>query len=243
MPLSKEELVDIGSRFRTDLLTSWSLEIEAISKTDLLELSTRGIDQKFLDAVSVQREKVLKLESEQESSKKDVPFSTSQRQVIVDSALDLRVEVKELAKVSFADDPDILALFRTGVKISGSIPKLIGELEYLLPLLKKYGKDLDPLSGEAKKESYISLLDRCEDILKKLKSAEQSHTVERKELPEKTAELYYERGVLYQMVKKIVRLARVEFRNEPAKKNRYNYDTLRRGIVAAKREEGKENQS
>ncbi len=227
MGYEREELVTIGEQYNTESLLDWSTQINATARVDLPRLKKRGITEQTLRDIEAGRGEVSRLNIGQEGEKKDVSTLPFGRQKAMDGAFDWREEAKGLAVAIFDSEPAVLARFRTGVKVSHSIPKLIAETEFLEKTVREH---LPALSAVGADDAFVA---RGEEALRGLREAQGKQGEERAQTPGATTELHYAQGILYTRVRFVVRIARVEFRKEEGKLGRYSYAALRRQEAAA----------
>lgn len=227
MAYDRQELITIGERFNTDAILDWSGGIVQAARQDAARLKARGITEKLLAEIEASREEVRKLNVTQERDKKDVATLTVSRRGAMEAALDWREEVKGLAEAVFDSQPNLLARFRTGVKASWSVPKLLTEVGILLGALQEH---LAELKGVGASEKLVA---RGERALHDLDASQRKNSEEKSQTPVATAELYHAQGTLYTRVRFVVRIAEVEFRKEPAQLGRYSYAALRRQGASA----------
>lgn len=227
MGYDRNELIGIGERFHTDSLLEWSGQIAQAARQDLPRLKSRGISEKLMAEIEGARHDVTKLNVAQESEKKDVSTLTVSRRAALQAGLDWREEIKGLAQAVFDSDPAALARFRTGVKVSQSLPKLLMEVGILLGAVREH---LPAFKGVGADEG---LLKRGQAAYQALDEAQRKQGEEKAQTPVKTAELFHAQGVLYTRTRFVARIAHVEFRKEEAQLGRYSYVPLRRQDAAA----------
>jgi hypothetical protein len=136
--------------------------------------------------------------------------------------LDYWREVRLIAKTEFGADPDTLARFRTGVRFGSSVNQAIAEFEKFMPLLQEYRPQLDWLGVDDE------FLRRGEALLGALRQAQSALEAVRGRLSRDAVELNLKKGVLYELNRKLVRIGRLEFRNETELHEAFNYDAVRR---------------
>jgi hypothetical protein len=190
-------------------------------------LARRGLTKEMLKQFDSLAETVARLESSQELHKKTSRASTMAVYEILDEGLAWWRESRQMVKVEFSHDPDKSAEFRTGVKVGRSIPKLIREMEFNVMSFDKYANAFKWLGG-------AEHVRKGRDILVRLRQADAEQETGRKDLPRETEELCFQKGELYDLGRKIVRLAHLAWLGDPAKAAAYSYEILRRGSVAAK---------
>ncbi len=227
MGYDRNELIGIGERFHTDSILEWSGLIGQAARQDLPRLKQRGIAEKLLAEIEDARQEVTKLNVAQEGEKKDLSTLVVSRRAALQTGLDWREEVKGLAEAVFDSDPAALARFRTGVKVSQSLPKLLMEVGILLGAVREH---LPAFKGVGADET---LLKRGQAAYQALDEAQRKLGEEKSQTPAKTAELFHAQGVLYTRTRFVVRIAQVEFRKEEALLGRYAYASLRRQEAAA----------
>lgn len=227
MGYTTEDLISIGERFHTESLLEWSVEVVTAARQDLPRLKSRGITEPTLKAIDQARDEVKKLNFQQEREKKDVSTLAVGRREAIEAALDWREEVRGLAEAVFDSETDVQARFRTGVKSSRSIPKLLTEVGILLGAVREH---LHLLKGVGAGEALVA---RGEEIRRRLEELQVKQYEERQQTPTATADLYHAQGVLYTRARFVVRIAQVEFRGDEARADRYSYAPLRRQEAAA----------
>jgi len=225
MGYEREELIAIGERFQTGLILEWSGKIVQAARQDLPRLKTRGITEATLREVESSQNEVKKLNLARERETNDVPVLALARREAAQAALDWRVETCGLAEAVFDSEPEVLARFRTGVKISRSIPKLVTETGLLLGVVREH---LSALRGVGVSEEFVK---RGEEALRRVAEVQRRQALEQAQTGPVTADLYRAQGVLYTRTRFLVRIAQVEFRSDEDRLGRYSYATLRRQEV------------
>ncbi|MBI2900484.1 MAG: hypothetical protein HYY17_09880 [Planctomycetes bacterium] len=233
MGYERAELVTIGERFNTDSLLEWSGQIAQAAKQDLARLKGRGLTEKLLAEIETSREEVRKLNLAQEKEKKDVSTLAIPRRAAIAAGLDWREEVRGLSDAVFDSEPDIQARFRTGVKASHSIPKLITEIGLLIGAAREHLPALKGVGADA------ALIARGEKILRDLQEVQKRQTSEKAQSSGAGVDLFHAQGVLYTRSRFVVRIAQVEFRKDPNLIGKYSYAALRRQEAAAEGRRGK----
>lgn len=228
MGLSRSEFIGLGAEFPTQALIEWAGVLSKLGARHAGRLVKRGATPAYLGEIDRLADSVAKLETQQEIGKKDSPAATRGVEEIRAEAVDWWREARESAKVEFGTDPDQLSRFRTGVRVGGSTPLLVREIRFLLPVLSA---NLEQLAWLGVDEAFVK---RGEMLAGKLHDADLAQEEARKTLPPKTAELLLDKGKLYDLVRKLVRLGRLEFRKEPETASQFNYEIVRRGQVGAR---------
>lgn len=225
MAIARNEAIANGHRFRSELLITWAKQLAKSARKDLKFLSTRGVKEEMLREFERLTKTVEELEIKQEREKKVSKSATVATYEAFEEAHRWWREGKQMIKIEFGDYPDRTAEFRTGTRVGYSLPKLIREAEFMLDAFKRYSENFEWLGGK-------DFVNRGNELLAKLKDADTEQESTIKQLPKETAELYFNKGELYQLGRKIVRLGRLVFINEPRKASPYNYEILRRSQKA-----------
>jgi len=143
MGYTRDELIQIGERFDTNAQLDWSEQIVRAVRQDLARLKSRGISEKTLTDIETARDEVKKLNFMQQREKREaMPIATARREAF-QAAFDWREEVKGLAEAVFDSEPTCSTRFRTGVKTSRSLPKLVTELGLLLATVRQHRSALE----------------------------------------------------------------------------------------------------
>lgn len=229
MGLSREEYIEIGAAYPTDRVVEWAGALTKLARQNLERLGRRGVTPAFLGDIEAGVRTVRELEGRQERGKKELPASTADVERARRETLDWWGEARQIVKVEFGGDPDAQARFRTGVKIGHSTPKLAREIEFLLPLLRRHREQIEWLGMNDE------FLRRGEEALGRLREADAKQETTRKTLPAQTAELYFRKGQVYDQVRKLVRIGRLEFAREPERAKAFAYEVLRRGRRARRK--------
>ena len=228
MAYSRPELETIGEAFAAGALLDWSGCVLEAAHEDLGRLRSRGITPGFLQEIEVARLEVGHLKELRKWERRPDPPLARARRRAVQEAIDWRLEVRALAQAVLDSEPSLLERFRPGVKASRSVPLLAAEMALLLQAVKEAG---DALKGVGVTEKVVL---RGEEIRQRLVEAAQRQEEERSQTAGTTLDLNFAKGVLYTRVRFLCRVARVEFRSEPARARLYGYGSLRRTTVGAR---------
>lgn len=229
MAYTRAELETIGEAFTANALLEWSGRILKAAHEDDARLRVRGITPDHLQGIEAARLDVGRLRDLRKRERRPDPPSARARRLAMEEAIDWRLELRGLAQAVFDSEPRLLDRFRPGVKVSRSVPQLAAELATLLASVKETA---DSMRGVGVTEEFIF---RGEDIRRRLDEAARRIEEERSLTPGATLDLNYAKGVLYTQVRFVCRVARVEFRSEPARAAIYGYALLRRPAGAARR--------
>lgn len=230
--LPREELIETGRSVPTGVLANWVSTQLGVARKNADRLKARGIEPPYISEIESLFDSVRKLQAQNERTG-GRPSSESAERVnaLLDQAVDYWREIKQMAKVEFAGDTDALAGCRTGVKVGPSIRKLADEIARSVSLLRAHR---DQLGWLGVNDAFIG---KGETLLGRLREEEARQREVISTLPEAEAELFYRKGRLLDLTRKLVRVGRLEFRNEPKPLALFNYDALRavRGNVPAPR--------
>jgi hypothetical protein len=230
MGYTRDELIQIGERFEADALNEWAGQIAQAARQDLARLKSRGIVEKTLQDIDAARDEVKKLNfMRQRETKEPSPFTVARWEAFK-AAFEWREEARGIAEAVFDSEPDTLHRFRTGVKTSRSLPKLITEIGLLLAMVRDHRGSL---KGVGVGDEFVN---RGEKVLRGLMEAQQRQAEESAETPKAIADLHHAQGVLYTRARFVRRVAQVEFRGDEDKLARYSYEPLRRAEAGARRQ-------
>jgi hypothetical protein len=229
MAYARPELEMIGEAFTANALLDWSGRVLAAAQDDLARLSGRGITRESLQRIEVARMDVDRLKAIRKSDRRADPTLAKERRSAIEEAIDWRLELRGMVQAVFDSQPEILERFRPGIKVSRSLPLIIGELESLLGAVREHDVALRPVGvTDTFNARGREILDRLKDSLRRLEE-------ERSLTPPPTLDLNHAKGVLYTLTRYLCRIARVELRREPLKSARYGYALVRRGMGSYRR--------
>lgn len=229
MGYTDHELVDIGSQFALDRLIDWATGVHGVCNRNHARLAQRGVTAEFLADIERRIRELRDAHHEATRGKRVEVETVTPDQARHDQLLDWWFQVKQMVKIEFDGNPDAQSAFRTGVRVSRSIPKLLAEVERLLPLLEAHRAQLRWLGAT---DEFIA---EGRELLGMLRSAYERTLAERATDHSGRNRLNILKAKLYLLVKKLVRIGRLEFRNEPETAEQFNYDLLRVGARASKR--------
>lgn len=215
MSYDRDELCSIGERFQAEQLLRWSEHLLQHARQDLERLKSRGVTESMLRDIQAARDEVIALAPDARQAPGDLPLTKARRNAI-EGALAWRQEVLRMACAIFDSDPDRLAAFRPGVKLSRSLPKLGAEMAHLSGALRQVHT---ALGGDA-------LLERGEEVRRRLDEAQLRQSEARAQVPKTLSDLWFAQGVLYTRARFVLRMARAEFADD-SREGRYGYDVLR----------------
>ena len=226
MTYTRADLETIGEAFPARTLLEWSRRVLVAAHEDVTRLRVRGVTPNHLEAIELARMDVARLRDLRKGERKSEPALSVARRRAIEEAIDWRLELRGLALAVFDSRPDLLERFRPGLKVSRSVPLMEAELEALLKAAREFGA---PLAAAGVTGEFCA---RGSDILGRLRESARRMEEERSQTPTSTLDLNFAKGALYTRTRFVCRLARVEFRHEPARASLYGYALLRRRAPA-----------
>jgi hypothetical protein len=175
-----------------------------------------------LETIRDLRAMVDKRSKESEETSSLPPQAVALAQRIREEALAYWREAKLLAKVGFGTQPDLLAKFRTGVQTGLLIANLTKELESTVALLREHSAQLSGLGGN---DTFIA---RGEALVARLKEVKGGLDAACGSLPAPAAQQCHDKGLLYHLTRKLVRVGRLEFAHDPDQASEFNFTGVRR---------------
>ena len=219
--LSREEYIELGVSVPTDTLIEWAARQLAATKGRETRLQSRGMSAPQLTGMRDLLAMVEKRHGERGTSEESPP-AVALAQRIREEAVSYWQEAKQIVQVEFGTTPDLIAKFRIGVRTGRLILPLRGELESMVRLLREYAPQLAGVGGT---EAFIArgaiLVDRLKEVKTGLDAACQA-------FPPPAAQQCHDKGLLYDLIRKLVRVGRLEFALDPEQAAAFNFTGLRR---------------
>jgi hypothetical protein len=207
-PLVREELIELGVSVPTGVLTDWASDQIAATKGRESRLEKRGVNAAYLsgirDLIDVVKRGHVELGETHDLPPK--PAALAER-IRLDS-MKYWAEAKRLVRVAFASQPDVLARFRTGVLTGRLLLNQVREIEALVVLLREYHADLKVLGVT---EGFIT---RGEVLAARLREVKGELDDACRTLPPTAAQQCRDKGMLYDLTRRLVRIGRLEFQPE-----------------------------
>lgn len=229
--LSREEFIELGMSIPAGSVTQWASGQVAATQGRESRLETRGVNAAYLLGIRDLAQRVEQRKRELGESTALPPEAAALAERIRAEALGYWREAKRLASVAFANQPDVLAKFRTGVVTGSLIANLVKELESMIVLLREHAAAFAALgAGEA-------FLTRGELLLARLKQAKTRLDDACRELSASVAEHCHDKGLLYDLTRRLVRIGRLEFTLDREQAAVFNFKLIKRdrGIVSRPR--------
>ena len=230
-PLSREEFIELGASIPAHILVEWASGQIAATKGKESRLQTRGVNAATLAAIQDLTAIVEKRRKELGESQELPPQAVALAQRIREEAVDYWREAKLMAKIEFGTQPDLLAKFRTGVQTGLLIGTLAKEIESILAPLREHAAQLAALGGT---DAFIA---RGELLVGRLKEVKTSMDTACRALPPPAVQQCYDKGLLYDQIRKLVRVARLEFILDPEQASQFNFTGIRRNRGVSTRPE------
>ena len=221
--LSREDFIELGVSIPTNSLIEWAARQLGATKGREARLLSRGLDAAYLTGVKDLIAIVENREKEQGKSTESPPQSAALAQRIREEAMGYWREAKQIATVGFGTSPDLLAKFRTGVQTGRLIANLVRELEIMLGLLREHSSKLAGVGGN---EGFIA---RGALLVERLKEVKLSLDTACRALPPTVGQQHHDKGLLYDLTRKLVRVGRLEFMLDPDQAAGFNFTGMRRG--------------
>jgi hypothetical protein len=220
--LSREDLIELGVSTPTSHLMEWATSQLLATKGRESRLAMRGVTTSNLSDIRDLTVLVGDRQRELGDAYALPPEQAAMAERIRAEADGYWRQAKQVAVVAFATQPDLLAKFRTGVRTGLLISNLVAELSLMNPLLREHSAQFALLGvGDA-------FATRGELLVARLEQAKSRLDEACKELPPKVVQLCYDKGLLYDLTRKLVRVGRLEFMLEPEQASHFNFILVRR---------------
>jgi len=232
--LSREEFIELGASIPADTLVEWASGQLAATKGKESRLLTRGVNAATLAAILDLTAIVEKRRKELGESQEFPPQAVALAQRIREEAVEYWREAKLLAKVEYGTQPDLLAQFRTGVQTGLLLGTLTQELETMIALLREHAPQLAGLGGSP------AFITRGEVLVARLKEVKAKVDGACGALPPTALQQCFDKGLLYDQTRRLVRIARLEFIRDPKRASEFNFTGIRRARGVSTQPELKE---
>ena len=224
--LSREEYIELGISIPTIPLTSWAADQLAAAGGRESRLERRGIHPPYLMEIETLLETIAAAQLKLGREHLNPPAEVVQAQRIREEAFAYWQEAKQIVKVEFGTNPDMLVKFRLGARTGRLIANLTRELDCIVSLLGVHSAQLGWLGvTETFRRVGEVLIGKLKEAQAKLDSVCGALT-----LP--LAEQCHRKGRLYDLTRKLVRIGQLEFLHEPEQAPAFNYSVLRRELRA-----------
>jgi hypothetical protein len=224
--LSREECIELGISVPSVPLVIWATEQLSVAKARQERLEDRGITTSYLKEVKTLVGKVVELQTTLGDKKASLPSKVVQSQEIREEASAYLQEAKKIVKIEFGTCPDVQAKCRLGVRTGRLLAPLCRELECVVTVLREHSPQLAWLGADT------AFINAGEGLIGKLKEAQAELVSACQALPPVLADLCCEKGKLYDLCRKLVRIGQLEYLHEPEQSVAFNYTLLRKELRA-----------
>jgi len=224
--LSREECIELGLSIPTGPLIGWATEQLAVAKGRAARLLGRGITASFLDEIKMLIGKVAELQSTLLKEKASLPPELAKVQRIREEAYAYWQEAKQIVKIEFGTHPEIQVRCRLGVRTGRLLANLTREMECVVAVLREHSTQLSWLGAD---EAFVNA---GGELIGKLKEAQAMQASAMEALSPALAEQCVEKGKLYDLTRKLVRIGQLEYLHEPEQAAAFNYTLLRKELRA-----------
>ena len=224
--LSREECIELGLSVPTGPLIGWATEQLAAVKGREERLECRGITAPFLKEVKILIGTVSELQNTLGKEKASLPPVVAELQRIREEASAYWQEAKQIVKIEFGTCPEIQAQCRLGVRTGRLLANLCREMECVVAVLRQHSPQLSWLGVD---EAFLNAGDA---LIRKVKDAQAKLDVACKAFSPALAEQCCEKGKLYDLCRKLVRIGQLEYLHEPEQAAAFNYTLLRKELRA-----------
>jgi len=224
--LTREECIELGVSIPGVPLTCWAADQLAATWGREARLEHRGIHPPYLMEIETLIKSIAEAQSGLGLEHATPPAEVVDAQRIREEALAYWREAKQIVKVEFGSNPDMLVKFRLGARTGRLIANLTRELDCIVSLLGVHSAQLGWLGVT---ETFQRL---GEVLIGKLKVAQAKLDAVCRALTLPVAEQCHRKGRLYDLTRKLVRIGQLEFIHEPEQAAAFNYSVLRRELRA-----------
>jgi hypothetical protein len=224
--LTRRECIELGVSVPTGPLTAWAIDQLAAAGGREKRLEHRGIHSPYLEEIQALIGTITEAQPAQGRENAMPPAEVIDAQRIREEAFAYWQEAKQIVKVEFGSNPDMLVKFRLGVRTGRLIANLTRELDCIVSLLGEHSAQLGWLGVTETFQRVGGVL------IGKLKEAQAKLDAVCRALPPVLAEQCFRKGRLYDLTRKLVRIGQLEFLHEPELAAAFNYSVLRRELRA-----------
>jgi len=224
--LSRQECMELGLSVPTAPLIGWATEQLAVAKGREERLECRGITAPFLNEIKMLIGTVAELQNTVGKEKASLPPEVAQTQRIREEAYAYWQEAKQIVKIEFGTCAEIQVRSRLGVRTGRLLANLCRELECVVAVLREHSTQVSWLGAD---EAFVKA---GEGLIGKLREAQSKLDKACKALSPALADQCCEKGKLYDLTRKLVRIGHLEYLHEPEQAAAFNYTLLRRELRA-----------
>jgi len=215
-PFSRDEFIELGITVPTERLIPWATRQLDAARQRQARLQARGVSAATLSAI---HDLIGTLEKPLQgpSDAPDLPpESAALAMLLWEEATTFLREARLIAKAEFSTRPDLLAKFRPGVQTGLTLANLMKELESMTTLFREHSSELAALGGT---EAFVV---RGDHLIKRLKEAKGNLDAASRVLPPAEAQRCHDKGLLYDLTRRLVRVGQLEYRDDPEQAAAFN---------------------
>jgi hypothetical protein len=220
-PLSREELMELGLSVPAVPLVLWATVQVSAARARQMRLAGRGLTAPFLKEIKILVGRVAELETTLGKERASPPSEVVQSQRIREEASAYCQEAKQIMKIEFGTCPELQVKSRLGVRTGRLLANLCREMESVVAVLREHSPQLSWLGVD---EDFINA---GQALIGKLREAQAKLDSACKAMSPALAEQSCEKGRLYDLTRKLVRIGQLEFLHEPEQAAAFNYTLLR----------------
>ena len=224
--LSREECIELGLSVPTLPLIGWATEQLAVAKGRDARLQCRGITPAFLREIKTLIGTVSELQTTLVKEKASLPSELAGSQRIREEAYAYWQEAKQIVKIEFGTCPEVQVRCRLGVRTGRLLANLTREMECVVAVLREHSAQLSWLGAD---EAFVNA---GGELIGKLKEAQAKQNAACNALSPALAQQCVEKGKLYDLTRKLVRIGQLEYLHEPEQAAAFNYTLLRKELRA-----------
>jgi hypothetical protein len=224
--VTREECIELGLSLPTAPLTGWANEQLIVAKGRAERLKRRGITAPYLKEIKNLIDAIGDLQIALGKEKVALLPEVTQAQRVREEGLAYWQEAKQILKIEFGNRPEIQAKCRLGVRTGRLIGNLCREIECVVAVLREHAPQLGWLGVD---EAFLT---KGDAVVGKLKESQAKLASLCRNLSPALAEQCFQKGNLYDLCRKLVRIGQLEFLHEPEQSAAFNYTLLRKELRA-----------
>lgn len=218
----REELIDLGGRFRTPALTVQAEYFAGIGEEDANDLETFGWTAAKIEELRKLREEVSQAFRNRTLASEDVAAATEKRDQILSEAKAWMRQLVTLAPNAFFAKPEEADDFARTKRLSRRTSYVIERFGYLLDTAKRHQAALSEWGINAQ------FLKDGNSLLGALRESEGKQDRAQSGLPKEVQAFHEKKGRLYLALKQLQRVARATYVRDALRAARYNFNLLYR---------------
>lgn len=217
--LSREEFVELGISTPTEAVIEWTTRQLAAAKGKEALLQSRGVNAAYLTGV---QDLLAGVQKRRQQPEDGPPPQAALAQRIREEAVEYWREAKQIVEAEFGTSPDLLAKFRTGVRTGLLIGNLAREIDCMVAQLREHASRLASLGVT---EEFIA---RGALLVTRLREVKEGLDTACRALPAPATQHYHDKGLLYDLTRKLVRTGRLACILDPGQASAFNFTGVSR---------------